>query len=130
MWYSWSVLAAFVLSWGLAGLGAAQVAPEPSSARAGGNVLGSVTHGNTTIVFESANLSDIDSQALRTWDSFAEEHSQIARALAVKPTLMDDPGYLRRHPELSDFFKEHPEVRSAMAANPGNFAAFPPRSGE
>jgi hypothetical protein len=130
MRYCWSVLAAIVVSAGLAGLGAAQVSSEPSQAPAGGNVLGSVTHGNTTVVFEPANRSDIDAQALQTWDSFAEEHPEIARALAFKPTLMDDPGYLKRHQDLSDFFQEHPEVRSAMAMNPGNFAAIPPRPGE
>jgi hypothetical protein len=130
MRYWWSVLAAIVLSGGLAGLGAAQVRSEPSQAPAGGNVLGSVTRGNTTVVFESANSSDIDTRALRTWDSFAEEHPEIARSLAFKPTLMDDPGYLKRHPALSDFLQEHPEVRSAMALDPGNFAAIPPRPGE
>lgn len=130
MRYCWSVLAATVLSAGLAGLGGAQVASEPSQAPAGGNVLGSVTHGNTTVVFEAANPADINSQALETWDSFAEEHPDIARALASKPTLMDDPRYLKHHPQLSDFFDEHPEVRSAMAENPGNFAAISPRPGE
>jgi len=126
-----SVLAAIVLSSGIAGLGAAQEASERSEINLqGGKVLGSVTHGNTTVVFEAANPTDIDSQALTTWDSFAEEHEQIARALAYKPSLMNDSGYLSKHPELSDFFQAHPEVREAMAANPGNFNAIPPRPGE
>jgi hypothetical protein len=114
----------------MAGLGAAQEASEPSEPVRGGKVLGSVTHGNTTVVFEAANPTDIDSRALTTWDSFAEEHPQIARALAYKPSLMNDPGYLKKHPELSDFLRAHPEVRSAMAADPGNFNAIPPRPGE
>jgi len=124
------VLAAIVLSTSLAGLVAAQVAPEPSQAPAGGNVLGSVTNGNTTVVFEAATPSDLNLKALTTWDGFAVEHPQIARALAFKPSLMNDPGYLKKHPELSDFFQAHPEVRDAMAADPGNFAAIPPRPGE
>lgn len=123
-----SLFAAVLLTASLTGLAAAQVT-EPSPA-AGGNVLGAVTHGNTTVVFEPANSSDINSRALQTWDSFAEEHPEIARAIAFKPTLMDDPRFLKRHPELGDFFDEHPEVRSAMAENPGNFAAIPPRPGE
>lgn len=126
----WPVFAAIVISTGLAGTGAAQVGSEPSQPAAGGRVLGSVTHGNTTFVFESANPSDINSRALETWDSFAEEHPDIAHALAFKPTLMDDPRYLKHHPDLTDFFDEHPEVRSMMAENPGNFAAIPPRPGE
>ena len=93
-------------------------------------VLGTVTNGNATILFEAANRSDINSQALATWDDFASDHPRIARTLAFKPSLMDDPGYLRRNPALNDFFQEHPDVRDAMAANPGNFAAIPPRPGE
>ncbi len=99
---------------------------EPS----GGRVLGSVTQGNTTIVFEAANPNDIDSRALRTWDSFAEEHPTIARALAFKPSLINDQHYLNRHRDLRDFLQEHPEVRDAMEENPGNFAAIQPRPGE
>jgi hypothetical protein len=127
---SFSFLAAIVLSSGLAGLGLAQMAPAPSETSAGGGVLGSITQGNTTMVFEAANPSDIDMKALTTWDDFAGEHPSIARALAYKPSLMDDGGYLKKHPELNDFFQDHPEVRAAMAADPGNFAAIPPRPGE
>jgi hypothetical protein len=124
------LLTIILLSGGLARSGAAQVATEPIEAPAGGNVLGAVTHGNTTIVFEPANSSDINTQALTTWGSFAEEHPEIAHALAYKPSLMNDPGYLKKHSELSDFFQAHPEVVNAMAANPGNFNAIPPRPGE
>jgi hypothetical protein len=123
------VLATIVLS-GLAGLSLAQVAPAPSEAPAGGTVLGSVTNGNTTIVFDAANLSDIDTQALVTWGDFAAAHPSIARALAYRPSLMNDPGYLNKHPDFNAFLQKHPEAREAMAANPGNFNAIPPRPGE
>ena len=124
------VLAAIMLSSGMAASGAGQVASEPSEVPSSRSVLGSVTHGNTTIVFDAANPSDIDSRALTTWDSFAKQHPQIDRALALKPSLINDAGYLKRHPELGDFLQAHPEVRNAMAADPGNFAAIPPRPGE
>jgi hypothetical protein len=125
-----SILTAIVLLGGLAGSGAAQVAPAPSQASAPGTALGSVTNGNTTIVFEPANLSDINSQHYMEWDNFATAHPTIARALAFKPSLMNNPTYLNKHPELKDFFQAHPEVRDAMAADSGNFAAIPPRPGE
>ena len=125
-----SVLAAIILSGGLAGSGMAQVAPPPSQGSAGGRILGSVTNGNTTVVFEPANTSDVDMKALTTWGEFATAHPSIARALAYKPSLMNDPAYLNKHPELKAFFQEHPEVRDAMAANPGDFDAIPPRPGE
>jgi len=125
-----SILAAIVLSGGVAGSGVAQVSPATSEPSAGGRVLGSVTNGNTTIVFEAANPTDIDTQRLMIWDGFARAHPRVARALAFKPSLMNDPGYLSKHPELNAFFQTHPEVRDAMAADPGNFAAIPPRPGE
>jgi hypothetical protein len=124
------VVGAILLSSGLPGLAIAQVSPEPSQVPASVNVLGSVTNGNTTIVFEPANPIDIDTPALTTWDSFATAHPAIASALAFKPSLMNDIGYLNKHPELRDFFLAHPQVRNAMLANPGNFAAIPPRPGE
>lgn len=125
-----SILAAIVLSGGVAGSGMAQVSPATSEPPAGGNVLGSVTNGNTTVVFEAANPSDLDTQRLITWDSFARTHPGVARALAFKPSLINDRHYLNKHPELNAFFQAHPEIRDAMAANPGNFAAIPPRPGE
>jgi hypothetical protein len=128
----WGLVSSVILlSGGLAVSGAAQVTPAaPSQVPSGGRVLGSFTHGNTTVVFETANPTDLDSQALRTWDSFAEEHEKIASALAFRPSLMNDQRYLNKHPELSDFFQAHPEVRDAMEADPGNFTAIPPRPGE
>jgi hypothetical protein len=125
-----ALFAAIVLSGSLAGLGLAQVAPVPSEADGGGRVMGSVTNGNTTVVFEAANPSDIQTRALTTWDGFADEHPAIAHALAFKPSLMNDPSYLDKHPDLNAFLQQHPEVRDAMAADPGNFDAIPPRPGE
>jgi hypothetical protein len=127
----WSfIFGAVLLCTGLAGSVRAQESMPSSEESANGKVLGSVTQGNTTVVFEAANSSDIQTQALATWDDFAAEHPAIYHALAYKPSLMDDPGYLSKHPELSTFFQVHPEVRDAMAADPGNFAAIPPRPGE
>jgi hypothetical protein len=90
-----------------------------------------VQNGNTTIEFQSAASNpDINQQQLATWGDFAEAHPHVANALAYKPTLINDPGYLRKHPELADFFTSHPEIKEAMAENPGNFVAIPPRPGE
>ena len=127
-WFS--VSAAIVFSIGLAGSGASQVAPSSSQGSAGGSFLGSVTKGNTTIDFEAAGLSDINTQSLMTWQNFANAHPAIARTLAYHPSLMSNPEYLNTHPELRNFFQAHPEVRDAMAADPGNFDAIPPRPGE
>jgi hypothetical protein len=96
-----------------------------------GQTIGTVTNGNTTIEFQSAaSNQDIDNQALATWGNFADAHPRIAHTLAYKPSLINDSGYLHRHPELADFFNSNPQIKDAMAENPGNFVAIPPRPGE
>ncbi len=92
--------------------------------------FGAVQSGNTTIVFAPADSRDIDMARLRTWQEFADAHSGVERALAYNPSLINDARYLKGHPDLDAFFQEHPDIRSAMANDPGNFAAIPPRPGE
>lgn len=92
--------------------------------------LGTVVSGNTTITFMAADSSDLDMQKLQTWSNFAGEHPNIARTLAYKPSLITDDAYAKQHPELGEFFSAHPDVREAMAENPGNYVAIPPRPGE
>jgi hypothetical protein len=121
---------AFLWLFPRASLAQTTASPAASQPAENANVLGSVVNGNTTIVFEPANPTDIDSARLQTWGEFAEEHPRIANTLAYKPSLMNDAGYLRRHPELSAFFGAHPDIRDAMADDPGNYVAIPPRPGE
>ena len=92
--------------------------------------LGVVKSGNATIIFAPADDRDIDSASLRTWGEFADAHPRVAHALAYKPSLMNDADYLRRNPDLGEFFQAHPDIKQAMTDNPGNFEAIPPRPGE
>ena len=110
----------------------AQEGAPPTSIQTDGGteVLGTVVHGNTTIIFQAAGTHGLDLNRLRTWSQFAEEHPQIETALAYKPSLINDPGYLTKHPELATFFQTHPDIKDAIEENPGNFAAIPPRPGE
>ena len=95
-----------------------------------GRTLGTVVTGNTTIEFQAADSRDIDQQKLQTWGAFASEHPNIARQLAYNPALVDNDAYANQHPELASFFSAHPDIREAMAENPGNYNAIPPRPGE
>jgi hypothetical protein len=88
-----------------------------------GKVLGTVVEGNTTIVFEAANESDIQMGQLKTWSEFAREHPEIAREVTRRPILTQRPRYLKKHPDLKKFFVEHPDIQKAMTENPGNFVA-------
>jgi hypothetical protein len=85
---------------------------------------------NTTIVFEPANDSDLQMNLLTRWSSFAKVHQNIARQLGNKPMLIDDAGYLRKHPELEKLFEDNPNLLAAMKRDPGNFVANLPSSEE
>jgi hypothetical protein len=109
---------------------AATLSATDAQSNGNGQVLGTVQNGNTTIVFQPANNSDLDMARLQTWSEFAQGNPRIAHALAYHPSLMNNDAYLKHHPELSTFFDQHPDVREAMASDPGNFVAIPPRAGE
>ena len=95
-----------------------------------GKTLGTVVNGNTTTVFKAAGPGGIDSAKLKTWNDFAAEHPKVARELALKPALINDASYTKKHPGLAAFFTAHPDIHDSMAANPGNYNAIPPRPGE
>jgi len=89
-----------------------------------------VNRGNATLEFEPAGTDNIDTANYQIWNEFASDHPEIARAIAYRPKAVDDPAFLRKHPALATFYQQHPEVRDALIADPGNFAAIPPRPGE
>ncbi|MGO9057960.1 MAG: hypothetical protein ACLQU2_11335 [Candidatus Binataceae bacterium] len=91
-------------------------------------VNGTVVQGNTTLVFEKANGSDLDMGGLERWSKFAQKHPKIARQLANKPSLLDSAGYLRKHPDLARLFNDNPGLLAQMKSDPGNFVANAPRS--
>lgn len=95
-----------------------------------GKTLATVVNGNTTTQFKAADSRDIDTAKLKTWNDFAAQHPKVASELANKPALINDAEYAKKHPQLGAFFSAHPEIREAMAQNPGNYVAIPPRPGE
>ncbi len=95
-----------------------------------GKTLGTVVNGNTTTTFKAADTRDIDMAKLKTWNDFAAQHPKVASELANKPALINDAPYAKSHPELDAFFSAHPDIHEAMAENPGNYVAIPPRPGE
>jgi len=97
----------------------AAVQPERST-----GVLGTVVRGNTTIIFESAGTHGIDLNGLLKSDQFAEEHPKIATALAYRPSLINDSGYLKKHPELATFFQQHPILRMRWKKTPATSWQF------
>jgi hypothetical protein len=90
------------------------------------NVNGTVVQGNTTMVFDKANQSDLHMKSLKQWTIFAQAHPKVARQLADKPTLLSDAGYLGKHPALGRLFDDNPGLLAEMKQDPGNFNANQP----
>jgi len=120
-----SLMAAVVIAAAMTSVGFAQVSGKASRV----NTV-AANGSNTTIVFEPANDSDLEMGVLTRWSDFAQVHQKIARQLANRPMLIDDPGYLRKHPELEKLFQDNPNLLAAMKRNPGNFVANLPSSEE
>ena len=119
-----SLLIAVVIATMMASVSFAQVGAETS------RVNGVAVNGNTTTVFEAANESDLQMHLLTQWSGFAERHQKIAHQLGNRPRLIDDAGYLRKHPELAKLFDDNPDLLSAMKSNPDDFVANLPSSEE
>jgi len=44
-------------------------------------------------------------------DSFMSSHPKIARQLRDNPSLINDPQFIRNHPNLHDYLRNHPDAR-------------------
>jgi hypothetical protein len=64
---------------------------------------------------------DINRQEVARFDEFLDSHPQITHELAKDPTLIKNPEYLQKHPELNEFLGQHPRVRKDITQNPRVF---------
>jgi phage-related protein len=64
---------------------------------------------------------DINRTELRNFDTFLDSHPQIRRELTKNPSLVNNPKYLKDHPELDAFLKSHGGVREELRENPSIF---------
>jgi hypothetical protein len=48
---------------------------------------------------------------------FLGNHPQIRHELEANPNVVNEPGYLRDHPQFREFFRDHDEVRRELARN-------------
>jgi hypothetical protein len=55
------------------------------------------------------------------FNHFFDAHPEMARQLSADPRLIDNPGYLRAHPELGQYMWAHPGVDEAFREHPYNF---------
>ena len=71
----------------------------------------------------NARADSISRQELSNFDRFLSNHERIARDLRSNPNLVNDPAYIRSHPDLKEFLSNHHGVRDELRQNPGRFLA-------
>jgi hypothetical protein len=78
------------------------------------------------LVFGGVTNSRADSitrQELNNFDQFLDNHNKIAQDLRRNPNLVNDPAYIRSHPDLKEFLNNHHGVRDELRNNPRRFLA-------
>ncbi|HEV2176199.1 MAG TPA: hypothetical protein VGW33_03215 [Terriglobia bacterium] len=66
----------------------------------------------------SQTIKEDHVKTLTEWDAFLHSHPDVAQQLQKDPSLLDNAKYLSSHPELKEFFKDHPKFATAAAKNP------------
>ncbi len=95
--------------------------------------LPSATHAQSTATQNTSEQStatqdrqpgqndDITRRDLARFDQFLDGHRDIADQLRRTPSLIDDPQYLQRHPELNSYLQDHPSVKQEISQQPNTF---------
>ena len=87
-------------------------------------------HGNMTTEteFQPAGTSNLDIQMLKDFSSVKRSDPAVAPKLASDPSLVENQGFLQKHPTLQAFLEKYPDARHEMETNPGNFVQPQPGS--
>jgi hypothetical protein len=64
---------------------------------------------------------DIDRRERANFDRFLDNHRETAQQLRRDPSLLDNPQYMKDHPELQTYLQDHPAVRQQIKDNPDAF---------
>ena len=55
------------------------------------------------------------------FDQFLDRHREVSEQLRKNPSLVNDPTFVKTHPELQSYLQQHPMVRDDLARNPDAF---------
>ena len=58
---------------------------------------------------------------LAEFDRFLDGHREVAEELRKTPSLVDDPEYLKNHPELNTYLQQHPNLKQEISQQPDAF---------
>ena len=75
-----------------------------------------------------AGAQAADLHGVTGFDEFAEGHENIGRALTRRPSLAQDPNYLKHHPSLAHYLHDSPLARAELDAEADDEAAVLPPS--
>jgi hypothetical protein len=76
----------------------------------------------TEIEFQPASTAhDLNVQMLRDFENVKQSDPGIGSDIARRPELVENDGYVRRHPALQAFLARHPNARNEIIDSPGNF---------
>src|SRR6202050_1668083 len=64
---------------------------------------------------------DLNRGELSSFNTFLEDHNNIAGELSKDPSLVNNKEYLENHPALQDYLKAHPQVHEELSENPQSF---------
>lgn len=67
---------------------------------------------------QSAAETDATREELANFDRFLDSHPVLERELGSNPSLVNDPTYVQREPDLRIFLAHHPEVKAHLARDP------------
>lgn len=60
-------------------------------------------------------------QALVNFDHFLDGHRTEAEQIRKNPSIVNDPQYLKDHPDVDNYLKDHQEARAELRNNPDAF---------
>jgi hypothetical protein len=84
--------------------------------------LGGPLHARITAApNRAAQTEDASRREIDNFNRFLESHQEVAVQLHSTPWLVDNPEYLRDHPELRSYLQDHPGVRQSISDNPAAF---------
>ena len=70
---------------------------------------------------QQSSDKDITKTELQAFDKFLDAHPAIAADVRQNPSLVNDPRYVKQHPELNGFFQNHPHAAEELKENPAAF---------
>ncbi len=89
---------------------ASPVPGSPSTTRSSGS--------NSAVKPQSVAEDDATREDLANFDRFLDTHPVLERELGSNPSLVNDPTYVQREPDLRIFLSHHPAVKAHLERDP------------